>query len=147
MHLNGRANLRTSSMCPGTRAMLYFACIPGNSLCSYVNGSARKNQYRIKCVVKASVAQLFTASRRRTSPEWSCTLGSILLDVQVTNAWMRDGLKPRCITRDLKWGTPVPLEGYEDKVFYVWFDAPIGYISITANHTRHWQVWLYCPCN
>lgn len=36
--------------------------------------------------------------------------------VQVTNAWMRDGLKLRCITRDLKWGTPVPLEGFEDKV-------------------------------
>ncbi len=45
--------------------------------------------------------------------------------------WIKDGLKPRCITRDLKWGVPVPLAGYEDKVFYVWFDAPIGYISIT----------------
>ena len=37
--------------------------------------------------------------------------------VQVTNAWMRDGLKLRSITRDLKWGTPVPVEGYENKVF------------------------------
>lgn len=46
--------------------------------------------------------------------------------LQVTGAWMRDGLKNRCITRDLKWGTPVPLPGFEDKVFYVWFDAPIG---------------------
>ncbi len=36
--------------------------------------------------------------------------------VQLTNAWMRDGLKLRCITRDLKWGTPVPMEGFEDKV-------------------------------
>lgn len=44
----------------------------------------------------------------------------------ITTTWLRDGLKPRCITRDLKWGTPVPLEGYENKVFYVWFDAPIG---------------------
>jgi methionyl-tRNA synthetase len=52
---------------------------------------------------------------------------------------MRDGLKLRCITRDLKWGTRVPREGYEDKVFYVWFDAPIGYISITANYTDDWQ--------
>lgn len=43
-------------------------------------------------------------------------------------SWLRDGLKPRCITRDLKWGTPVPLDGYTDKVFYVWFDAPIGYV-------------------
>lgn len=145
--------------------------------------------------------------------------------VQVTAAWMRDGLKQRCITRDLKWGIPVPLDGYRDKVrrdtahthvsqdtsarggggllhdtpvllglglqdewqpcpvpigacacllgvvelyccpfgsgcialtaslrsvcgdgvavqvFYVWFDAPIGYISITANYTPEWKQW------
>ncbi len=52
--------------------------------------------------------------------------------IQMTQAWIRDGLKPRAITRDLKWGIPVPKPGYENKVFYVWFDAPIGYISITA---------------
>jgi len=52
--------------------------------------------------------------------------------VQMTQAWIRDGLKERAITRDLKWGIPVPKKGYEDKVFYVWFDAPIGYISITG---------------
>ena len=39
---------------------------------------------------------------------------------------IKDVLKLRCITRDLKWGTQVPLDGYTDKVFYVWFDAPIG---------------------
>jgi methionyl-tRNA synthetase len=50
----------------------------------------------------------------------------------MTQAWMRDGLKERAITRDLKWGIPVPKQGYENKVFYVWFDAPIGYISITG---------------
>ena len=65
--------------------------------------------------------------------------------IQVTGAWMRDGLKNRCITRDLKWGTPVPMEGYEDKVFYVWFDAPIGYISITANYTSEWEKWWKNP--
>jgi methionyl-tRNA synthetase len=53
--------------------------------------------------------------------------------VQMTQAWIRDGLKERAITRDLKWGIPVPKTGYENKVFYVWFDAPIGYISITGN--------------
>ena len=53
--------------------------------------------------------------------------------VQMTSAWIRDGLKERAITRDLKWGIPVPREGFEKKVFYVWFDAPIGYISITGN--------------
>ena len=51
--------------------------------------------------------------------------------VQMTEAWIRDGLHERAITRDLKWGIPVPKEGFEDKVFYVWFDAPLGYISIT----------------
>ncbi|KAL4234118.1 hypothetical protein ACF0H5_005771 [Mactra antiquata] len=63
----------------------------------------------------------------------------------ITNSWIRDGLKPRCISRDLKWGTPVPLEGYTDKVFYVWFDAPIGYISITANYTDKWEHWWRNP--
>jgi methionyl-tRNA synthetase len=51
----------------------------------------------------------------------------------ITEAWFKEGLKERCITRDLKWGIPVPLQGYENKVFYVWFDAPIGYISITKS--------------
>ena len=51
--------------------------------------------------------------------------------INITKAWIRDGLNERAITRDLKWGIPVPKEGYEDKVFYVWFDAPIGYIGIT----------------
>jgi methionyl-tRNA synthetase len=65
--------------------------------------------------------------------------------IQMTNAWMRDGLKERGITRDLKWGIPVPLDGYRNKVFYVWFDAPIGYVSITAEHTPDWKSWWYAP--
>ncbi|XP_045685590.1 methionine--tRNA ligase, cytoplasmic isoform X2 [Phyllostomus hastatus] len=63
----------------------------------------------------------------------------------IIRSWLRDGLKPRCITRDLKWGTPVPLEGYEDKVFYVWFDATFGYLSITANYTDQWERWWKNP--
>jgi methionyl-tRNA synthetase len=47
--------------------------------------------------------------------------------------WLKEGLQPRCITRDLSWGIPVPKDGYEGKVFYVWFDAPIAYISITQS--------------
>ena len=58
-----------------------------------------------------------------------------------TAAWMRDGLKPRCISRDLRWGTRVPRAGFEDKVLYVWFDAPVGYISITATLTKQWEAW------
>ena len=67
--------------------------------------------------------------------------------IQITNSWIRDGLQERCITRDLKWGIPVPKEGFEDKVFYVWFDAPIGYISITANATDKWEYWWRDPEN
>ena len=52
--------------------------------------------------------------------------------IQMTLSWIRDGLKERGITRDLKWGIPVPKPDYDKKVFYVWFDAPIGYISITG---------------
>lgn len=51
--------------------------------------------------------------------------------INITKAWIRDGLNERAITRDLKWGIPVPKAGYEEKVFYVWFNAPIGYLSIT----------------
>ncbi len=65
--------------------------------------------------------------------------------IQTTRSWIRDGLKERAITRDLKWGIPVPKEGYEDKVFYVWFDAPIGYISITAAYTDTWKEWWHNP--
>ncbi|MBN2652831.1 MAG: methionine--tRNA ligase [Spirochaetales bacterium] len=65
--------------------------------------------------------------------------------IAMTKSWIRDGLKERCITRDLKWGIPVPKEGFEDKVFYVWFDAPIGYISITANYTDNWEYWWRNP--
>lgn len=59
----------------------------------------------------------------------------------ITHSWLREGLKSRCITRDLKWGIPVPAKGFEGKVFYVWFDAPIGYISITSRYTKDWKEW------
>ncbi|CAI8610771.1 unnamed protein product [Vicia faba] len=67
--------------------------------------------------------------------------------IQITNAWLRNGLERRCITRDLKWGVPVPHEKYSNKVFYVWFDAPIGYISITACYTPDWEKWWKNPEN
>lgn len=65
--------------------------------------------------------------------------------IAVTRSFLRDGLKERCITRDLKWGTPVPEEHLKNKVFYVWFDAPIGYLSITANYTDRWMEWWKNP--
>lgn len=60
-------------------------------------------------------------------------------------SWLDDGLKPRAVTRDLDWGIPVPVEGGEGKVLYVWFDAPIGYISSTkewaAREGKDWELY------
>jgi len=63
----------------------------------------------------------------------------------MTNSWLKEGLKERCITRDLKWGIPVPRKGYENKVFYSWFDAPIGYIGITKEVKKDWHEWWHSP--
>ena len=54
-------------------------------------------------------------------------------------SWLDNGLQARAVTRDLDWGVPVPVEGAEGKVLYVWFDAPIGYISATKDLTPDWE--------
>jgi methionyl-tRNA synthetase len=54
-------------------------------------------------------------------------------------SWIDQGLQPRAVSRDLDWGVPVPVEGAEGKVLYVWFDAPIGYISATRELTPDWE--------
>ena len=54
-------------------------------------------------------------------------------------SWLDLGLQPRAVSRDLDWGIPVPVEGAEGKVLYVWFDAPIGYISATKELTPDWK--------
>ena len=56
-------------------------------------------------------------------------------------SWIDSGLLPRAVTRDLDWGVPVPVEGTEGKVLYVWFDAPIGYISATKELTPNWELY------
>lgn len=57
-------------------------------------------------------------------------------------SWLDTGLQPRAVSRDLDWGIPVPVEGAEGKVLYVWFDAPIGYISNTIDiRPDDWQLW------
>ena len=74
----------------------------------------------------------------------------------ITESWLKQGLRDRGITRDLRWGVPIPLdvftneedrEIYESKVFYVWFDACIGYPSITATYTDEWEQWWKNPEN
>lgn len=59
----------------------------------------------------------------------------------ITRSWLKEGLRPRCISRDLKWGIPVPLQDFEKKVFYVWFDAPFGYVSMTKRYTKEYKKW------
>ena len=54
-------------------------------------------------------------------------------------SWLDGGLQPRAVSRDLDWGIPVPVEGADGKVLYVWFDAPIGYISATKELTPDWE--------
>lgn len=84
---------------------------------------------------------------------WVKTKEPFWPDVAYTIAlkWLKEGLQERCITRDLKWGFPVNKKGYEDKVFYVWFDAPIGYIGITKQwenqdkEHRNWKDWWQNP--
>ncbi|MBQ1906018.1 MAG: methionine--tRNA ligase, partial [Bacteroidales bacterium] len=61
-------------------------------------------------------------------------------------SWLDSGLQPRAVTRDLDWGVPVPVEGAEGKVLYVWFDAPIGYISNTKELLPDsWEKWWKSP--
>ncbi len=60
-------------------------------------------------------------------------------------SWLDGGLQPRAVSRDLDWGIPVPVEGAEGKVLYVWFDAPIGYISATKDLTPDWERYWKDP--
>lgn len=60
-------------------------------------------------------------------------------------SWLDQGLQPRAVSRDLDWGVPVPVEGAKGKVLYVWFDAPIGYISATKELTPEWEKYWKDP--
>ncbi len=60
-------------------------------------------------------------------------------------SWLDQGLQPRAVSRDLDWGVPVPIEGAKGKVLYVWFDAPIGYISATKELTPDWEKYWKDP--
>jgi len=60
-------------------------------------------------------------------------------------SWLDGGLQPRAVSRDLNWGVPLPLENTDGKVLYVWFDAPIGYISATKELTEDWETYWKDP--
>lgn len=69
------------------------------------------------------------------APKWSKTASAIAM------GWANEGLRDTSITRDLSWGIPVNKPGYENKVFYVWFDAPWGYVSISQIANKDWATW------
>jgi len=72
-------------------------------------------------------------------PEWKTNV------VGQCRSWFDAGLHPRAVSRDLPWGVPVPLPNAEGKVLYVWFDAPIGYISATKELTPDWETYWKSP--
>jgi len=80
--------------------------------------------------------------RRRGWPAWVTSLAQ---------GWLTSDLRDRCITRDLAWGVPVPRPGFETKVFYVWFDAPITYLAASKEWSdakpseRDWRSWWWQP--
>lgn len=76
---------------------------------------------------------------RDAAPKWSKTAGAI------AQGWANDELLDTSITRDLPWGIPVNKPGYENKVFYVWFDAPWGYVSISQAVRDDWASWWKNP--
>ncbi|MBO7066847.1 MAG: methionine--tRNA ligase [Alphaproteobacteria bacterium] len=69
------------------------------------------------------------------APKWSKTASAI------ARGWANEGLRDTSITRDLSWGISVNKAGYENKVFYVWFDAPWGYVSISQAANKNWADW------
>ena len=74
---------------------------------------------------------------RQHAPKWSKTASAI------ARGWENEGLRDTSITRDLSWGIPVNKPGYENKVFYVWFDAPWGYVSISQAANENWADWWH----
>ena len=73
------------------------------------------------------------------APKWSKSATAI------ARGWANEGLHDTSITRDLPWGIPVNKPGYENKVFYVWFDAPWGYVSISQEANKDWATWWKNP--
>lgn len=92
--------------------------------------------------LQGEVADFIDKQLERKDCKWSANA------ISIAKGWIKGGLEKRCITRDLKWGIPVPLEEFKDKVFYVWYDAPIGYLSITKTLLGNdWEKWWKNPDN
>jgi len=111
---------------------------------SAISGSTR---LEVRATKHLFIRQSVMADRIRewidSHPDWP------ILVTSIARNWLNVGLEDRSITRDLKWGFPVGWPGFEDKVWYVWFDAPIEYIGATKEWadlepaTRDWRSWWY----
>lgn len=99
----------------------------------------RDSNHIFLCLDKLQAETEQWADESSSKGKWSAN------GIQITKSWFKKGLNERGITRDLEWGTPVPLDSMVGKVLYVWFDATIGYISITANYTDNWKLWWQNP--
>lgn len=85
-----------------------------------------------------------TSAMQETLRKWiDSRVGWPKTAISIANKWLDEGLRDSPITRDLKWGIPVNKPGYENKVFYVWFDAPWGYVSISQAANDKWADWWH----
>ena len=111
---------------------------------SAISGSrdleVRTNRHLFLCQSQLVERLRDWVNQREGWPAWVSSLA---------RSWLTADLRDRCITRDLSWGVPVPRPGYEGKVFYVWFDAPITYLAATKEwsdalpYERDWQRWWW----
>ena len=111
---------------------------------SAISGSrdleVRTNRHLFLCQSQLVERLRDWVNQREGWPAWVSSLA---------RSWLTADLRDRCITRDLSWGVPVPRSGYEGKVFYVWFDAPITYLAATKEwsdalpYERDWQSWWW----
>jgi methionyl-tRNA synthetase len=113
---------------------------PRSAICGSTNLEVRPTRHlflRQQALIGALEAWLAT---RKGWPQ---------LVTSIARKWLDEGIQDRCITRDLAWGVPVPKDGFESKVFYVWFDAPIAYIAATQEwadadpERRDWKTWWW----
>ncbi len=106
---------------------------------TYLKPSELNDPYCVSCGTKPEIREtthwFFKLSAFQTFiKEWINENDELSPNVKnYVSQWLKDDLKDWCITRDLSWGVPVPVEGADEKVIYVWFDAPIGYLSSTVD--------------
>ncbi|MFH1095020.1 MAG: methionine--tRNA ligase [Candidatus Micrarchaeota archaeon] len=128
-------NARSDQCDKCNRLLTYAELIEPKSKLSGVKPVLRKTRHLFLDLVKSQPLLKTWIDDVERQNLWSSNT------IAIARSWLKEGLRARSITRDLKWGVPVPLPGWENKVLYVWFDAPIGYISISANFSDKYMDW------